>query len=360
MVETRQHIAQQRDPKIDFAKGVLIVLVVLGHCIQISYAGSNEFYSNGLFKLIYSFHMPAFMLISGWLFYSSRNKAYSKIAVAKLQHIGIPILAFCGVCYCLTILGSYLVSREIASIWSLIWGFKIYIQRSHAMWFLLSVLINSMIVGLTPPRKNSDILLWFIAVGMLIIPKNAYLYAECIYMFPYFLAGYLLHMNGKYILVDLQKSTLYILAVISCIGLIFFNNDTYIYTTGISLWTEHPIHQLLIDTHRFAIGLSMSLIFFYLVNTIPDSWCTTPWFRKLAECGQTSLAVYGFQNILVFIFIGRFFSYFDYNGIARFPIVIITASAVLALCYLCIAICKKSNTLSILFCGTQAHNRKNQ
>lgn len=359
MAETRQHIARQRDPRIDFAKGVLIVLVVLGHCIQISYAGSNEFYSNWLFKLIYSFHMPAFMLISGWLFYSSRNKAYSKIAVAKLQQIGIPFIAFCGVCYCLTILGSYLVSREIASIGSFILGFKTYILSSHAMWFLLSVLINSMIVGLIPPRKKSDILLWIIALGMLIIPKNAYLYAECIYMFPYFIGGYLLHMNGKYILVDLKKSRLYLLAVISCIGLVFFDKETYIYTTGVSLWTEHPIHQLLIDTHRFVIGLSLSLIFFYFVNKIPNSLCTTPWFRKLAECGKTSLAIYGFQNILVFIFISRLFTYFDYNGIARFPIVIATTAIVLTLCHWCIAICKKSSILDMLFCGAKPRNNKN-
>lgn len=359
MTDTK-HITRQRDPRIDFAKGILIVLVVLGHCIQISYAGSDEFYSNWLFKLIYSFHMPAFMLISGWLFYSSRYKTFRQIAVAKLQQIGIPFLAFCGVCYFLTIIGSYIITGDVSSIWGFIKGFKTYVLSSHAMWFLLSVLLNSMIVGLIPPRKNSDILLWVIALGMLIIPKNAYLYAECIYMFPYFVGGYLLHMNGKYILVDLKKSRLYVLAIISGFGLIFFNRETYIYTTGVSLWTEHPIHQLLIDTHRFVIGLSLSLIFFYFVNKIPNSLCTTPWFRKLAECGKTSLAIYGFQNILVFIFISRLFTYFDYNGIARFPIVIATTAIVLTLCHWCIAICKKSSILSMLFCGVIVRKTKNQ
>lgn len=359
MTDTK-HITRQRDPRIDFAKGILIVLVVLGHCIQISYAGSDEFYSNWLFKLIYSFHMPAFMLISGWLFYSSHDKTFRQIAVSKLQQIGIPFLAFCGVCYCLTTFGSYIITGDGTSIWGFIGGFKTYVLSSHAMWFLLSVLLNSMILGSLPPRKNSDILLWIIALGMLIIPKNAYLYAECIYMFPYFVGGYLLHMNGKYILVDLKKTHLYLLAMISCIGFFFFNRETYIYTTGVSLWTEHPIHQLLIDTHRFVIGLSMSLVFFWLVSKVPDSVCTKSWFRKLAECGKTSLAIYGFQNILVFIFISRLFTYFDYNGIARFPIVIATTAIVLTLCHWCIAICKKSSILSMLFCGVIVRKTKNQ
>lgn len=62
----------KRDIFYDIVKGIAIVLVVFGHCIQY---GSGEHYENArlfmdewLYKLIYSFHMPLFALISGYFF----------------------------------------------------------------------------------------------------------------------------------------------------------------------------------------------------------------------------------------------------------------------------------------------------
>lgn len=49
----------------DSLKGWLMILVVLGHVIQtLMQEGCND---NHLWNLIYSFHMPAFMAVSGWL-----------------------------------------------------------------------------------------------------------------------------------------------------------------------------------------------------------------------------------------------------------------------------------------------------
>lgn len=49
----------------DSLKGLLILLVVLGHAIQITLGAECD--NNHLWNLIYSFHMPAFMAISGYL-----------------------------------------------------------------------------------------------------------------------------------------------------------------------------------------------------------------------------------------------------------------------------------------------------
>ena len=51
----------------DSLKGFLILLVILGHSIQ--YTLGNACYFNHLWNIIYSFHMPAFMAISGFLAY---------------------------------------------------------------------------------------------------------------------------------------------------------------------------------------------------------------------------------------------------------------------------------------------------
>jgi fucose 4-O-acetylase-like acetyltransferase len=51
-----------RDPLLDYAKAVAILLVVAGHTIQ---ASDADFDNNLAFRLIYSFHMPLFMFLSG-------------------------------------------------------------------------------------------------------------------------------------------------------------------------------------------------------------------------------------------------------------------------------------------------------
>ncbi len=49
----------------DGLKGILIVLVVLGHAIQETLKGGC--FDNHLWNYIYSFHMAAFMAVSGFL-----------------------------------------------------------------------------------------------------------------------------------------------------------------------------------------------------------------------------------------------------------------------------------------------------
>lgn len=74
-----------RDKTYDFYRGILIFLVTIGHCIQCYYIemGGN-FYNNILFKIIYSFHMPAFMFLSGWLFHKTLTEK-SLFYILKLR-----------------------------------------------------------------------------------------------------------------------------------------------------------------------------------------------------------------------------------------------------------------------------------
>lgn len=61
------NMAKQRLIWADSLKGWLMLLVILGHAIQSTFGVDCD--SNHVWNLIYSFHMPAFMAISGWLAY---------------------------------------------------------------------------------------------------------------------------------------------------------------------------------------------------------------------------------------------------------------------------------------------------
>lgn len=54
---------EKRDIRIDNIKGLLILLTVFGHMLEMTAFADVSY----LYKLIYSFHMPAFLFVSGYL-----------------------------------------------------------------------------------------------------------------------------------------------------------------------------------------------------------------------------------------------------------------------------------------------------
>ncbi|MGN1328126.1 MAG: acyltransferase family protein [Eubacterium sp.] len=75
---------------LDNAKGLAIILVVVGHLIQTICPDLQL-----LFKFIYSFHMPVFFIISGYFIEkSSKNKSFLEFANNKAKQLMLPYLFF--------------------------------------------------------------------------------------------------------------------------------------------------------------------------------------------------------------------------------------------------------------------------
>lgn len=67
-------IPEKRDASIDSLRGLAILLVVFGHSLQYT---NTDFDNNVLFRIIYSFHMPLFMFISGYVSFFGQDKIVS-------------------------------------------------------------------------------------------------------------------------------------------------------------------------------------------------------------------------------------------------------------------------------------------
>lgn len=81
---------------VDNLKGVLILLVVLGHCIQ----ATNMDYDHDLvFRYIYSFHMPLFMCVSGFVSYKP-NMAWQTVR-KRFKQLMVPFLSWAVVGCCI-------------------------------------------------------------------------------------------------------------------------------------------------------------------------------------------------------------------------------------------------------------------
>lgn len=121
------------------AKGIGIILVVVGHFIP---ASSPEYWLT-LRQFIYSFHMPLFFLLSGYL-YKPDKYSYPDLIKNKAKRLLYPFV---------TIAGIFFVIKSIA-------GKLVHLDYPVAA--------NSLLILLTDPVKSYMPLLWFIHALFLI------------------------------------------------------------------------------------------------------------------------------------------------------------------------------------------------
>lgn len=130
--------AKARDQRLDIAKGIAIILVVIGHTLQARYSNFDDVLG---FRVIYSFHMPLFIFLSGAvasLWFNPNDVALSMQELNKL--IGIRIknafirLVIPFICWAL-IAGA--VSQDaFHPLQTLIAAFR---RPDSALWFLLCI-----------------------------------------------------------------------------------------------------------------------------------------------------------------------------------------------------------------------------
>ena len=80
---------KERYDELDLMKGIGILLVYLGHSFNLKGIDENIIYSY-LWNTIYSFHMPLFFLISGFLMNNGKDIQLKKYYTHKIKRILIP------------------------------------------------------------------------------------------------------------------------------------------------------------------------------------------------------------------------------------------------------------------------------
>lgn len=83
---------QKRDPFFDILKGILILLVVIGHTFEKYIAEGMIPYS--IYGTLYTFHMPLFIFISGYF-----TKNADKARANAVKSLLIPYLIFNSLYY---------------------------------------------------------------------------------------------------------------------------------------------------------------------------------------------------------------------------------------------------------------------
>ena len=124
-----------RDSELDFNRGIAIILVVLGHSIQSNYSSFDE---NFAFRIIYSFHMPYFIFLSGWSarfalvrIYSAKSfSALIRISFRRFTRLSLSLL----VPFFVWSLWLFLFEIRGVSIFS--FARKVLVNPDYSLWYL--------------------------------------------------------------------------------------------------------------------------------------------------------------------------------------------------------------------------------
>lgn len=135
MTQTKERLGY-----VDFCRGVAIILVVMGHMIQFNGIHS----SNPVFEVIYTFHMPLFFAISGYITHKvtqiTCGRQYVIFLKKKVISILIPYFVW------LLLAGRYFFAEQ----WEVISSYDVWqsVMGWSGLWFLKTLFIILVSYGL--------------------------------------------------------------------------------------------------------------------------------------------------------------------------------------------------------------------
>ncbi len=254
-----------RNTRIDMLRGIAVILVMAGHgiglLIQKGLVSPNS--GGGIYDAIYSFHMPLFFLISGYVYQCNHEKAVN-IVLRNVITFYIPYL-FLSYSYWVErvaasrILGIQLAQNEYVG------GIKLCWAGEGLTWFLLSMMLVKVLFSLLDTYV-SDIFAFsvFSVFFWLSYIFPQYKILDYLQWGIFFCFGYAMK---KYCIEKMQKSIIYI----CCVNLLFIGIDRY-FLCGLDKFV------------KVCIGMSVFVIFVY-ARKIRD-------IKLLALFGKSSMVIY--------------------------------------------------------------------
>lgn len=331
-------MAKKRIAYLDLVKllTIYLVLVILGHVIIM--LNHDLSVGGGLYDFIYTFHMPLFVMLSGYFVVSSCSKPFRHFIQTKARQLLLPSIT-CTLIAC----GYLYFFRDYANYRNEIIGNS---------WFLKILFVYFILIYLLKRTGLND---WALAVGscmaLFLIPHCSSLQLNL--LFPYFWGGYMLKkydVIGEWT-ITFRNLALFLLTFVALyVVQLKYRIPTYIPVNYETLWTQW--HLILF---RYMIGFAgcMSIIMGTAV-IYKQMNAGLPCLDMLAKYGQMTLGVYVLQTILV---INVFPDVVKVDVLDKFMFNVIVAPSIamgfLLLCLWLISICSKNRVVDLLLFGGQ-------
>jgi len=325
-----------RDERYDIAKGVAIILVVVGHSIQFHL---SEFDDNPVFRAIYSFHMPLFMAVSGAVAALARSHPSFAILIARrAQRLLVPFFSWA------LIFGYWLSAAYMTESMFPYLG-RLVKSPGNGLWFLWVLFFAHIILWAAQRLEPRTGLFAYalVLVSVMLIPLGGYGVPMIKAQIIYFLLGYLVVRHADY-LRRYATWCMWVSLVAFPVFALFWRRQgppVFLPVAGIAAFAAEKLYG--VATALAGIGFSC-----FLVLRVSGSWGARP----LAWVGKHTLEIY----FLHFFFVIHLFAPWDESLVRMGGVAFITlyVAATLAVCLaLDCLLLSKVRLLRVVLFGTR-------
>ena len=302
----------KRNIKLDILKGIAIFCVVWGHFIQQGTLEGILRVDNPVEQIIYAFHMPLFMLISGYLMYNSfQRRGLLQQWLHWCKNLVLPLIAWT------LIAEGCIVLRNIILTGTFDFS-SISILDFYQYWFIFALLICGVIASLIKTVLHDKTWIYITAVVILFV--STFNIFSIGWMWPFFVIGYLINKHSAKMSKFLPKLSLACLIAFPIL-VMFYSAASFSYIsilsvteiinnvlTGIipSFPTFEYLDAISANIYKILTGIAGCGFVYCIVEKLtqanmPVISAAFSWF------GQESLLIYFIQRIIIEIFIGRYF-----------------------------------------------------
>lgn len=275
-----------RNIEFDILKLFAIILVLWGHAIM--HLTGPDYRSDGVFTLIYSFHMPLFMMVSGFFAHSSLQLPFKELVTKKFWQLIYPCISF-GILFFLVELIFFNLSPS-----------KISSYLIECFWFLKSCFLSYLILYLCLKlTRNSQV--WGALLAIII--SQAVPVFKITWMLPFFTIGFLLYNNFGFIKRNALIITLASLPLF-CIVYWFYVSQpsvdlnalkSQILNGNVAFMQEYFNYQII----RIVVGFAGSATVFCGILCLSKYFVKSSFWNKISVLGRQTLGIYILQTLIL-------------------------------------------------------------
>jgi fucose 4-O-acetylase-like acetyltransferase len=282
----------RRIEKWDNLKGILILCVVLGHLC--SYYTDESQNMKALFFLIYSFHMPLFLFVSG--IFSKKN-----IDNKRYDNIFSYLVLFYFIKIILCVSQAVIYKKYTFSLFS----------ENGVPWYAFAMFVFSFITIAVRQFSSKYIFIISIVLGCFVgydsTIKDFLVIPRIVVYYPFFFAGYCL--DSQKIIDFLSRKSIKIISwvILLMLTVFIFGNIESIYwlrplLTGRKPFSELGEYYSYGPILRFFYYIVVALICFAVISVTPNKIGN----GKFAVLGSRSVQIYSLHYTGIYILYGVF------------------------------------------------------
>ena len=323
--------------------------MVIGHCIQFGSGqlilDSGAFFSNPVFKYIYSFHMPLFMLISGYLFHYSIKHNSLQIIIGKIKGIIIPLICWHSLYQFIVLALGNSISLRV-----------FLLSYFHTLWFLRALFVFYMVVLFVNRVFKDNTYIYILVFIISFFIPNHILPDVMVFTFPFFMLGYFVNKFSFIHFIDryrsIQNNWLFTLIIFALhIGFLhFYKDDFYVYISQTYLLNNKYTlgHMIFINMYRILTAIWGCGIILILIFHLHKHYIHSQIFTFLIKLSPATICVYAINH---YINDSLLISLPIYQ--LNYIIVLIETIIILTFSYTIYIILIKNRILRLLFLGSR-------